>query len=176
MALPVVQIILGGLLLFLGRRLFWLFAAIAGFIFGIQLAGNWFANWPFWMQLLAGIGIGLIMAIIAVASVRLAAMVVGFVAGWLIMTNILAALGMDAGTIALVLNLLAGVAGAVLALAFFDLAIIVLSALSGATTIMGALGPLTGMGSGNLIVLALGALLAIVGIVFQLRDMDRDPD
>jgi hypothetical protein len=176
MALPIVRIIFGGLLLFLGRRLFWLFAAIAGFILGIQLAADWGAAWPVWMQILAGIGVGIIMAILAVVSLRLAGMLVGFVAGWLIMSQILAALGMETGSLALILNLLAAVIGAVLALAFFDLAVIVLSALSGATTIMSALGDLTNMGGGNVLLLALGAILALVGIVFQMRDMEREPD
>jgi hypothetical protein len=176
MALPVVRIIFGGLLLFLGRRLFWLFAAIIGFFFGIQLANQWLASWPVWMQLLAAIAFGIIMAVLAVASLRLAGMLVGFVAGWLIMSQILAALGMETGTVVLILNLLAAVAGAVLALAFFDLAIIVLSALSGATTIVSALGPLLGISSGSVIMLAIGALLAIVGIVFQIRDLEARPD
>jgi hypothetical protein len=116
------------------------------------------------------------MAILAVVSLRLAGMLVGFVAGWLIMSQILAALGMETGSLALILNLLAAVIGAVLALAFFDLAVIVLSALSGATTIMSALGDLTNMGGGNVLLLALGAILALVGIVFQMRDMEREPD
>jgi hypothetical protein len=174
MTFPLVQVIFGVLLLFVGRRLFWLFAAIAGFLFGIQLAGQWFADWPTWMQLIAAIALGIVMAILAVVSLRLAGMLVGFVAGWLIMTQVLIALGMDTGTAALILNLLAGIVGAVLALAFFDIAIVVLSALSGATIVAGALGQLTGMGQSNLVILLLGAVLAVVGIIFQMRDMGAE--
>jgi hypothetical protein len=41
---------------------------------------------------------------------------------------------------------------------------------------MSALGDLTNMGGGNVLLLALGAILALVGIVFQMRDMEREPD
>lgn len=174
MALPIVRLIFGALLLFFGHRLFWLFAGIAGFLFGVQLATSLGAQWPQWMQLMLGIGLGAVMALLAVVSIRIAGMVVGFLAGWLLVAEILTALGFQGGLVNLILIVLGGIIGAILALAVFDLAVVILSALAGASTIISALVPVTGIAPGNMLLIVLGVVLAIVGIVFQLRDLERD--
>ena len=57
--------IVGGLLgVFLGRRLFWLFAAITGFLVGYNLTNTipFMAGWPDWGRIVAGVALGLILA------------------------------------------------------------------------------------------------------------------
>jgi hypothetical protein len=172
MTVPLIRLIFGALLVFFGHRLFWLLAAIAGFLFGIQLAGSLGFNWPHWMQILLALALGLGMALLAVLSIRIAGMVVGFLIGWVLVVEIMSALGVQAGTLNLILAALGGVIGAILTLAVFDYAVIILSALAGASTVVSALVALTGVGPGNPLLLIVGVVLAIVGIVFQWRDLE----
>lgn len=173
MSILIIRIILGALLLFFGHRLFWLFAAIAGFLFGIQLATVWGASWPQWLQILLAIGAGLVMALLAVLSVRLAGMLVGFLAAWVLVGEILNSLGVDAGPLNMVVLVIAGIIGALVALAFFDIALVILSSLAGASTIVSALSGITGLAGQSLLLLILGVVLAVIGIVFQWRDLER---
>lgn len=174
MAVPIVRIIFGILLLFFGHRLFWLLAAIVGFLFGLQLAAEIGGAWPGWLQILVSIALGLIMAIIAIVSVRIAAMIVGFLIGWIVIGEAMAALGISLGSINWIMLVLGGIIGAVIALAVFDLGLIVLTSLAGATTIVGALVALTGSGPRNPALILLGIVLAIIGIIFQWRNMERE--
>ena len=52
--------ILGGALLVAGRKLFWLFIGVLGFITGIQLTTN-FINGPEWLTIIIGLILGWIM-------------------------------------------------------------------------------------------------------------------
>ncbi len=174
MAVPIVRIIFGILLLFFGHRLFWLLAAIVGFLFGLQLAAELGGTWPGWLQLLVSIGLGLVMAILAVVSVRIAAMIVGFLVGWIVIGEALAILGLHLGTINWVLLVLGGIVGAVLALMVFDLGLVVLTALAGATTIVGALAVITATSPRNPALILLGIVLALIGIIFQWRNLERE--
>lgn len=174
MSLLATRLILGSLLLFFGHRLFWLFAAIAGFLFGIQLAAGWGASWPQWIQILLAIGAGLAMAALAVLSVRLAGMVVGFLAAWVLVGEILNTLGIDAGALNLFALMVGGIIGALLALVFFDVALVILSSLVGASTIVTAFSEITGLAGQNLLLLVLGVVLAVIGIIFQWRELDRN--
>ena len=175
MTVPLIRLIFGALLLFFGHRLFWLLAAIAGFLFGIQLAGSLGFDWPQWMQILLAIVLGLGMALLAVLSIRIAGMVVGFLIGWVLVVEIMTTFGIQAGMINLILAVLGGVIGAILTLAVFDYAVVILSALAGASTVVSAIVDLTGLAPANPLLLVAGVVLAIVGIVFQWRDLEEAP-
>lgn len=169
----ILRILFGALLLFFGHRLFWLFAALAGFLFGIQTAALWGGSLPQWIQILLSIGVGLVMAVLTVISVRLASMAVGFIAAWILVGEALNTINISAGPANMVLLIVAGVVGAFLALAVFDLALILLSSFAGAGTIVSALSTFTGLAGQNVLLFVLGLVLGVIGFVFQWRELNR---
>ncbi len=127
-------IALGLLLLIFGRRLFWLFVAIAGFLMGMELASMWWFTLPRWLSLLAGLAVGAIGALLAVVAQRLAFALAGFAAGIYVALMLIRTTGLaiDPG-----LPMLAGgLIGSVAALLLTDWAIVVLSSLVGAGAIV----------------------------------------
>lgn len=151
--------VLGGVaILLFGRRLFWLFVAVVGFLASFELVPLLLPGRPDWVVLLVSVVAGVGGALLAIGLQYVAAAVVGFVAG-------------SYGSVPLVLLLfghgaswipfLGGIAGAVLMLLLFDWTLIVLSALAGARAVLLAFG-LQG-GTGVLVWLALAA----VGIAVQ---------
>src|SRR5258706_1200591 len=75
------RILAGGLLLVLGRRLFWFYVAVLGFAAGLTLASRVFHVQPEWMQLVIGIMFGIVGAILAFFFQEIAIVVAGFLAG-----------------------------------------------------------------------------------------------
>ena len=55
MVYPVAEFVTGALLLALGRKLFWLFVAIAGFYAGIEVVRVLLAEQPTWVMLVVGL-------------------------------------------------------------------------------------------------------------------------
>src|SRR5262245_24203633 len=89
MGISILRILAGLLLLFFGRRLFWLFVGIIGFVAGMTFGAQFFAGQPEWVVLLIAIVCGLIGIVIAVFLQRFAVAVAGFLAGALFATNFL---------------------------------------------------------------------------------------
>ena len=148
------RILLGiGLLLF-GRQLFWLFVAVMGFLFGLDLVAPLLPNSPSWVGLLIAISIGVLGAVLVLLWQWVAVGIAGFLAGGYLIGHILQASGLATGYMPGGLFILGGLVGAILMLVVFDWALIILSSLSGATVIIQEL-PLE----------RLPALLIFVGLV-----------
>jgi hypothetical protein len=156
---PIAELIAGTVLLLLGRKLFWLFVAVAGFYVGVEVAKTFFVSQPGWLIWLVAIGAGLIGAVLAMFFQRVGFALAGFYAGGyiaLVLAERLAPGSFSAGAF-----FLGGVAGAILAALAMDWAIIVLSSLVGAALIVPSLGV------GGLAGSAIYAGLVAVGIVVQ---------
>jgi hypothetical protein len=132
------KIISGLILLTLGRRLFWLFIALMGFLFGMQLAGFILIDQPFWLILLVALGVGLLGALIAVFAQRIAFALAGFFAGSYIAVIVAQSFRVYSATE--LFFVIGGIAGALLSVLFMDWAIIVLSCFVGAGVIIDTLG------------------------------------
>ncbi len=161
------RILAGGLLLVLGRKLFWLFVAILGFAAGLTVAARLFHVQPEWLQLVIAIAVGILGALLAYFLEKIAIAVSGFLGGAYIATSLAISLAGNmepkGDVLSWVFFIVGGIVGAVLAVMLFDWALIILSSLAGALLVMEGL-KLTGP-VGWLI--ALG--LFIVGIVIQSR-------
>ena len=129
--------ILGIGLLFAGRRLYWLFVGVIGFVAGFALSGIIFSNSSEIMRIVLALVLGLIGVGLAIGLQRLAVSVAGFVAGGYILNSILQTLGLD-WTFWLTF-LIGGIIGAILVAILFDPALIVLSALLGASLLVNLL-------------------------------------
>ena len=148
----------GGILLILGRKLFWLFVALVGMVSGMQAAEQYFGLQPYWVLLLVGLLAAVVGALLAIFFQKIAIALAGLLVGGTITAQLGAMLGWP--TVPLV-NFVGGVIGAVVLFWLFDWGLIVLSSIVGAGLIVHALNdpPQIGM------LLYLG--LAIIGIAIQ---------
>ena len=78
---PVADLVAGTVLLLVGRKLFWLFVAVAGFYVGVEEARALLADRPTWLIWLVAIAAGLIGAILAMLFQRVGFALAGFYAG-----------------------------------------------------------------------------------------------
>jgi hypothetical protein len=164
-----VALIVGALLLIAGRRLFWLFVGIVGFFAGYSLALQLFHLREPGAQLLLGVVAGLVGIALALFAQKLAIAVAGFLVGAYFAAALLG-VSPSAGALTLTQDLIllvVGIVAAVLAVSLFDVALVVLSSLAGASLVSDALQ--MGAGSRWLIV----AVLAVVGIAVQFGGLRR---
>jgi hypothetical protein len=165
--LNVINLLLGAALLVAGRKLFWLFVGVIGFVTGIQLAAR-FWNGPEWTAIVIGIIVGIVFALLAVFIEALAIGAAGFLAGGFILTTLTNMLGLNEGLLFWIIYAIGGIIGILLVMLLFDWALITLSALAGASLIVQSL--FTGAGAGGLVFI----LLFIVGIVIQGFTLQRE--
>jgi hypothetical protein len=130
------RILVGLLLLVLGRRLYWLFVAGIGFLYGLELGPRLMPEQPETLIIAVALGLALVGALMAIVATKVALGLIGFVAGGGIAVLLLANLGLDSGALALGTYLIAGLIGAALLLVLFDWTLIVLSSLAGASLIV----------------------------------------
>lgn len=155
------SMILGILLLFFGRRLFWLFVGVAGFIAGLTLVPQLITGLSEMAILLIAIIAGVIGAFLAVMLEGLAILIAGFLAGGYLATSLVVSFGFHVSAGPSVIYIIGGIIGLILVAVFFDWAIIILSALLGAEILM----PLLHISSSNHWLVFLG--LVFVGIAVQ---------
>jgi uncharacterized membrane protein YeaQ/YmgE (transglycosylase-associated protein family) len=167
--MTIINVLAGFLILLLGRRLFWLFVAVLGFIVGMNLALQYFGPESTWVAIVVGLVAGLIGAALAVLFQRAAVGIAGFLAGSYLAGWLLTTLWVDLGQFEWLVSLVGGIIGAVLFFVLFDWALIVLSSLIGASLIAPAVtvdGSLQGL---------IFVLLAVIGIAVQAGLMRRYP-
>jgi hypothetical protein len=126
-----VRILVGIGLLTLGRRLFWLFVGLIGFIWAIRIAAHFFPGHSDWMILCIALMAGVLGALLTVFLQRLAIGLAGFSAGVYIAIRLLHVSGWGTQVDWLVF-LIGGILGVVLIFVLFDWALIILSSLLGA--------------------------------------------
>jgi len=134
-----VSIVLGVAALTLGRKLFWLFVGVVGFVIALSVAVPLFQDQPDWVALVAALVGGLLGAVLAIFVQKIAVAIAGFLIGGyvLVWLSTLLGLGLEAWNWALAL--VGGVLGSVLSASLFEVALILLSSVAGATLIAGAL-------------------------------------
>ncbi len=132
----ILSLILGISLLFFGRRLFWLFVGVAGFIAGLTITPELVTSQSELVILFIAIIFGIIGALLAVFLEGLAILIAGFLAGGYLATTLLVSLGVSSSADPTISYIIGGVIGLLLVAVLFDWAIIILSALLGAEIIM----------------------------------------
>jgi hypothetical protein len=132
----ILTLLLGIVLLLFGRRAFWIFVAVAGFIAGLTFGAQYMAGQPELLILLIAIVAGVIGAIVAILLEWLAILIAGFLAGGYLATTLAVSLGLTVAAGNVVIYIIGGVIGLILVAALFDWAIIILSVLLGADLIV----------------------------------------
>lgn len=137
--MPIYNIIAGLALLLFGRKLFWLFVAIAGFLFAQEIVPVLFADLSQWQQLAIALVLGCLGALLAVFMQRLAFAFGGFFAGIYLAARIIQPfIGANDHTLLLVMFGMGSI-GAIIAVLLTDQVITLLSCVIGAGAIVGAL-------------------------------------
>jgi hypothetical protein len=132
--LTLINAILGGALLVVGRKLFWLFVAAAGFVTGFQLTTRSFQGSE-GLSIIVGLVVGAIFAILAIFLQTIAIGIAGFLAGGYVLQTLLAMLGFEKAASTWIIFIIGGIIGVLLVSFLFDWAIITLSSLVGATLV-----------------------------------------
>ena len=131
-SVPIIGVLIGVAILFFGRKLFWLFVAAIGFAVGIEIANYFMRDPPLWLTLLAALGLGILGALLAILLQKFAIAVAGFIAGGRLASALLAAFFVDYSHYRGITFVIGGIIGALLLLALFDWALILLSSVEGA--------------------------------------------
>jgi hypothetical protein len=162
-----VEILVGAALLLLGRRLFWLFVAGVGFIVGSLLAATVLSGQSELMIFLVAVAVGLVGALIAIFLQHIVVAIAGGLAGGYLVHMLAGRLNFEEWNW---IGFLVGcLLGAIVVLAFFNWALILLSTLIGSTVVVQnlTLDPTLS------VLLFLG--LCVLGIVVQARQVKPTP-
>lgn len=127
---PWVQAVIGLVLVFAGRRLFWLFVGTVGFFFVFSLTIDQWQD-PRW-ALAAAIGFGILGALVAVFLQKIAIILAGLVVGAWASLWLLELYEVDPGTLQWFIVAVSSILAGILASWLFEIALIVLSSAAGA--------------------------------------------
>jgi len=167
--IPILSILIGAVILFFGRRLFWLCVAAVGFAAGIQVAPHLMHEPTPILQLSIAVVFGFIGALLALFLQKIAIAVAGFLAGGKLAMALVAAFIAEGARYPGIAFIVGGIIGAILLLALFDWALIVMSAVVGAYLI----GHTVTLPPTGATILFVG--LAALGIVVQAAALRRTP-
>ena len=164
---PIVSALIGVIILFFGRRLFWLCVAAVGFAAGVELAPQLIHEPSPLLALSLALLLGLIGALLAIFLQKIAIAIAGFLAGGKLGVAIASAFFVQHAEYYWLTFLVGGVVGALLLLLLFDWALIVLSSVVGAHLIQTAV-VLPAAGNAILFV-----VLVLIGVVVQAGALRR---
>jgi hypothetical protein len=167
LSVPIIGALIGALILFFGRKLFWLCVAAVGFAAGVELAPHLIQEPTPLLALTVALVLGLIGALLALFLQKIAIALAGFFAGGKLAVAIAAAFFSQHAQSWGLTFLIGGIIGAILLLVLFDWALIVLSSVVGAHLIQNAIAlPPTGTG-------ILFIALVVVGVIVQAASLRR---
>ena len=130
--IPILSIVIGAVILFFGRRIFWLCVAAVGFAAGMQVAPHLMHEPTQVLQLSIAIVFGFIGALLALFLQKIAIAIAGFLAGGKLAMALVAAFIAEGARYPGIAFVIGGIIGAILLLALFDWALIVMSSVVGA--------------------------------------------
>ena len=166
-SVTIVGVLIGVVILFFGRKLFWLCVAAVGFAVGIQIAPMLVNEASSLLALVIALVFGVLGALLALFLQKVAIAVLGFLAGGYLAGAIGAAFFIHSAQYYTIIFLVGGIIGTFLLLAVFDWALIVVSSLIGAHLIQGTIVlPPTGA-----TIVFIG--LAIIGMLVQAASFRR---
>jgi len=168
-SIPIFSILIGVVILFFGRKLFWLCVAAIGFAAGVELAPYLVQDPSALLSLTIALLLGIIGALLALFLQKIAIAVLGFLAGGKLAGAIAAAFFVHYAQHSTIIFVIGGVIGAILLLVLFDWALIVVSSLIGAHLIVYQ--STIALPQSGSIILFIG--LAVVGILVQAASLRR---
>ena len=168
-SVPIVGALIGAVILFFGRKLFWLCVAAVGFAAGVEIAPHLVQEPSPLLALTVALVLGLIGALLGLFLQKIAIAVLGFLAGGKLAGAIAAAFFVQYAEHSTIIFVIGGIIGAVLLLVLFDWALIVVSSLIGSHLIVYQSAIVLPQ-SGSIIVF-IG--LAVIGVLVQAASLRR---
>lgn len=153
----------GILLLFFGKKAFWMFVAIIGFLVGMEFAPQILSGQTESVYLTVSIIVGLLGALLAVLLQKFAVGLAGLVAGGYITYTLMQMAVLDVGQYQWMVILAGALLGAVLAGTMFDWAMILITSASGAVLVY------QGLNFDFPYAFVIIAVLVLLGIIVQGR-------
>ena len=138
-SVTIIGVIIGVVILFFGRKLFWLCVAAVGFAVGVKIAPLLVNESASLLALLIALIFGVLGALLALFLQKIAIAVLGFLAGGKLATAIAAAFFVQYAQYSTIIFVIGGIIGAILLLALFGWALIVVSSFIGAYLIQSAI-------------------------------------
>lgn len=138
----IAQILVGIVVLLVGRQLFWIFIGAVGFFIGVVFAPLLFGTAPDWLRLVMSLALGATFAALAIVIQKPMAVLAGFFAGGLFDMSVFALIGSGLGAderfgwFGWFVFITGGIVGAIAVFLLFDWAVIALSSMVGAGLIM----------------------------------------
>src|SRR6266480_5706457 len=139
LSIPILSALIGAVVLFFGRKLFWLCVAAIGFAAGVTLASHIVSEPTPLLQLSFAILLGFIGALLALFVQKLAIGLAGFIAGGRFAVGLIATFVAQYASHYWLIFIIGGLIGTVLLLMLFDWALIFVSSLIGAHLITSAI-------------------------------------
>jgi uncharacterized protein DUF4203 len=130
--IPILSVLIGAVVLFFGRRLFWLCVAAVGFAAGMEVAPQLIHEPSPVLQLTVALFLGFIGAALALFLQKFAIAVAGFLAGGKLAMALVTAFIAEGARYPGITFIVGGITGAILLLSVFNWALIVMSAVVGA--------------------------------------------
>jgi MFS family permease len=138
MVMNLINLVLGIILLTTGKKLYWLFVGVIGFIIGMGLATQLELNPP-WLVYVVALGAGILGAILAHFLQHLAISLVGFLVGAYGAYRLTGMLGITAEPSTWMAFIIGGIVGLLLVSSAFNWSLYILSSWAGATLVTQAI-------------------------------------
>lgn len=164
----IINLVLGVVLLTTGKKLYWLFVAVVGFVIGLTFATQYVKLNPSWLVYVVALGAGVIGAVLATFLQRLAIALVGFIVGGYGALYLSTLIGGSAQPFNWMAFIIGGIVGLLLVASVFDWALYLLSAWAGATLVTEAISLQAQLG------LILFFVLFVLGVIIQ-AGLFREP-
>ena len=162
----VLALIAGLVLVFAGKRFFWLAAGLAAFLLTWVVFEELFGGG--WVAILVGLVLAVLLGWLATKFIKWVGLFIGFAAGAVIFPFLLGLIGIDLNW--LIGALLGGVIGLILMNFLFDWGLIVLTALMGSSVVSNQLE--SGFGLSAAVAGLIGLVLLVAGVIVQARTKD----
>lgn len=129
---PILMFVAGLVLLFAGRKIFWLAAALTAFLFTYNLALRFLGSGSLVALIIAAL-VGLILAGLAIHFIKLVGVIIGGLAGAVGLPLVLHLFGIAATSV--VISIIGAIIGVIIVLTAFEIGLIVMTAWIGATVV-----------------------------------------
>ncbi len=137
-SVPIIGVVVGMVVLIFGRKIFWLCVAAVGFAAGVEMAPHLLHQPTPLLQLSIALVLGFAGALLALLLQKVAVGLVGFAAGGRLAVGLATTFFVQGLNYYWLTFLIGGIVGAILLIALFDWALIVISSLIGAHLIVRA--------------------------------------
>ncbi len=160
----------GAVTLLFGRKLYWLFVGLGGFLLGLIITTTALASWNTIITLLIAAVVGVAFGALAIVARRPLAAMGSFAGIYFLVATLCGALGIPSPW-SIILGLIGGVIAAVAVFILFDWGLIINSSLSGAGAVLAGLTALLPALNawGGWPATVMLAVLAAAGVLFQAK-------